>query len=117
MMTIKITLNDCACDDGECVITKDKINQILIAQLDDVDILSTDILDNKIIMASVDLDKDMITAGLEAEYGDVDVTVEDTEENGEQKDQNENDLLLIVVHVERGHGCSCCEWVIKEEEQ
>eukprot|EP01083_Nonionella_stella_P004259 12296_1 len=62
-------------------------------------------------MASVDLDKDMITAGLEAEYGDVDVTVEDTEENGEQKDQNENDLLLIVVHVEHGHGCSCCGWV------
>eukprot|EP01083_Nonionella_stella_P004910 14341_1 len=92
--TISVVLNDCT--ETECVITQDKINDIITAQLDDnVQLLSTEIVDYNIIISvatttPIELDKDVIVSGLEAEYGDVDVTITDENDSDDRHDVDDD---------------------------
>eukprot|EP01083_Nonionella_stella_P248654 860583_1 len=102
--TISITLT--ACDDS-CVITENKVNHMLIAQLDPrVHILSTEIVDNTVIVsivadASVVLDKDVIASPFEAEYGESEVSIQahDSQDYNDGDTQNDHDNNGIVSRV------------------
>eukprot|EP01083_Nonionella_stella_P103736 296529_1 len=103
-LTISITLTTC---DDSCVITEDKVNHMLIAQLEPgVQILSTEIVDNTVIIsivadASVALDKDVIASRFEAEYGESEVSIEaheseDYDDGDTPIDHGNNDLVSAL---------------------
>eukprot|EP01083_Nonionella_stella_P172780 593999_1 len=104
---ISITFNDCL---QNCSVTKDEINNILIAYIGDSVILDTDIVDNEItVIVSIvatelnELDKDVITGGIEKDlkvkYGDVDVNMDDNENDDESEHivKREDDPTVLVV--------------------
>eukprot|EP01083_Nonionella_stella_P271221 918994_1 len=96
-ITISITLTTC---DDDCVITEEKVNHMIIAQLDHTTgakLLRTEIVDNTVIISivadtSVKLDKDVIASPFEAEYGELEVTIEEHEyEDSEDAQTHQND--------------------------
>eukprot|EP01083_Nonionella_stella_P028217 77696_1 len=104
-MEVIISITFPSCNDN-CVITEEKINQIIIAQLEHkygVEILQTEIIDNTVIVtliadASVKLKADVIARPFEAEYGEAEVSIEEHEiddsgDEDEQMNQNHEGLM------------------------
>eukprot|EP01083_Nonionella_stella_P064885 169564_1 len=131
---ISITFNDCL---QNCNVTKDEINNILIAYIGDSVILDTDIVDNEItVIVSLvatefnELDKDAIARGiekdLEVKYGNVDVNMDENENDNEnesehvvktEKNQVPTILVVILVMLYAIISCIYCKRKRKERKQ